>query len=453
MHRPATADRPPLGRTFWTVWGGQTVSTVGSALAAIGVAVHVYATTGSVAWLGVLLALAALPSVLVAPLLGLVDRVDRRRMMIAADLFAASGPALALALAWLGELRVEHLVVAGFVAGIGNALQFPAYQAALPDLVPRDAIGRANGVVQLSPALAVVAGPAAASGLLVLGGIEAVLMADLVSCAAGVGATAAARFRSRPDRAARTGQGADGGAGLGAWVWLRGPGRPLLGLLVMMAGVNLGLACFNVAVLALATDLGGPGRAGWAPAVGGVGMVVTSLVLARTGVPARRLRTATMAIGVVGVGVGVTGLRPSFALVVLGVAIAMAAVPLANASVSTMFHEHVPAALHGRVFGLRAALGRGLEPLGSIASGVLVASVTGPLVASPGWPGRAARWVVGHGDGRAAALLVVLVALGLLVLARHTMRRPGLALLDRSAAPVASARPAEAEELVEGARA
>lgn len=444
---PRTATRVPLGRTFWTVWSGQTVSTVGSTLAAVGVAVHIYATTGSVTWLGVLMALAALPSALVTPALGLVDRLDRRHLMIAADLLAATGPAVALVLALLGRLEVHHLLAAGFIAGLGNALQFPAYQAAIPDLVPREALGRANGVVQLAPALGVVLGPAAASALLVTWGIEAVLLADLVSCGAGVTATWLARFRSRPVPAESSG-GAT--TSRGAWRWLRTTGRPLLVLVGLMAMVNLALAMFNVSALALATDLGGQGRAGWAPAIGGAGMIVASLVLARTGVPARRVAATAASIGGIAVGVALTAVRPAFGLVVAGVAVAMAAVPLANASVATMFHERVPHALHGRVFGLRAAIGRGLEPLGSLLSGLLVVSVANPVL-SDGAAGTVARSLVGDGPGRDTALLALAVAAGLGMLAWRLVRHPGLATLDAAEVPVETVSAQEALELV-GAR-
>lgn len=67
------------------------MSTMGSTLSAIGVAVHVYLETGSEAWLGILAALAGLPVLLVGPFLGLVDRYDRRSVMIVGDIIAAAG--------------------------------------------------------------------------------------------------------------------------------------------------------------------------------------------------------------------------------------------------------------------------------------------------------------------------------------------------------------------------
>ena len=118
-HRTPQRRTPPapLGRPFLVVWAGQTISTVGSTLAGIGAAVWVYVTTGSVMWLGVLAALTAIPVVLATPMAAIVDRFDRRAVMIWADVAAAAGPTVALVLALLGHLEPWHVVAAGFIAG------------------------------------------------------------------------------------------------------------------------------------------------------------------------------------------------------------------------------------------------------------------------------------------------------------------------------------------------
>ena len=157
--------RSPLGRRFVTVWAGQTVSIVGSTVSAVGAAVYAYAETGSAVWLGLLAGFAALPAVLAAPAMTVVDRLPRRTMMLAGDSFAALGPTFALVLALTGRLEVWHLVAAAFVGELGTAFQSPAAQAAVPLLVPHDALDRANSLAQLGPALGIVVGPLVAAPL------------------------------------------------------------------------------------------------------------------------------------------------------------------------------------------------------------------------------------------------------------------------------------------------
>src|SRR3970040_1618340 len=79
----------PGMRTFFTVWGGQLVSVLGTTLTAFGLQIWVYTEIGSVTALAIASLFFALPSTIVAPFAGaLVDRWDRRRVMIASDTMA-----------------------------------------------------------------------------------------------------------------------------------------------------------------------------------------------------------------------------------------------------------------------------------------------------------------------------------------------------------------------------
>lgn len=154
---------------------------MGSTLSAVGVAVFVYLETGSEAWLGVLAGAAGLPVVLVSPFLGLLDGYRRRTMMLIGDVTAAIGPFVALLLALSGRLELWQLALAGFVGGIGTAIQTPAGMAAVPALVDRESLDRANGLAQLGPAAGIVAGPMLATPLVAWWGIEAVLAVDFAT--------------------------------------------------------------------------------------------------------------------------------------------------------------------------------------------------------------------------------------------------------------------------------
>ena len=424
---PVEAHRPALGRRFLTVWAGQTVSTIGSALSGIGIAVYVFVSTGSLMWLGLLSAFATLPVVLTGPFLRFTDRLDRRTVMIRADVVAAVGPAIALTIAVFGELQPWHLAAAGLIGGFGTAFQVPAYQAALPHLVDDSAIDRANGLVQLGPAAALVLGPAIATPIVAWWGIEAILIVDLVSFAIGASATAWTRFTA-VDAPEHT----DDGSNRAALSWLRGPGRALFVLLGVMAVVNLVLAFFNLAFFALAVELGGVARAGLAPALGGATMVVVSLVMGSRGVPARRISVVALAIGMMAVACVVAAARPSFTLLLIGAVLALAAVPVANASVSTMFHEHVPAHMYGRVFGLRNVIAQVLYPLGSLLAGAVGAHVAAPAMTEGGALSGSLGRVIGVGADRGAALLMLGAAIALTALVAVLTNSRSLGALDRS---------------------
>ncbi len=404
-----TPARPPLGHRFLIVWFGQTVSAIGSTVSGVGVAVWVFLETGSATWLGLLTALTALPALLTSPLLPLVDRFPRRPVIVGADIFAATGTSIALVVALTGQLQAWHLAVAGFVAGVGSALQYPAFQAAVPTLVVPEALGRANGLNQLGPAVGVVIGPIIATPLVAWQGITAVLVVDVATFLVAMGCTLAVRFGDRRDARDAT----DDGSWRPALRWLSTDGRPLLVLLVAMATTNFFLAFFNVAMIGLATTVFGAARSGLVFAVGGVAMLMGSLVLGRRGVPDRRGRALFLGLSGVAGGCAILAARPSAGVLIVGAACVLAVVPLVSSTVATIYHERVPSSMQGRVFGVRAAVSRALDPIGAALSGVVITRLAEPAMRDGGWGADTIGRVIGSGAERGPALVLVLVAIAM----------------------------------------
>ena len=429
-----------LGHRFLVVWAGQTVSAIGSSLSGVGVAVYVFLETGSAAWLGLLTALAALPYVVTGPFMGLVDRFPRRTVMIAADAVAAVGPVVALGLALTGRLAVWHLAVAGLIAALGDSIQVPAAQAAVPALVPPAALGRANGLVQLGPAVGVVIGPALATPVVAWWGIEAILLIDVATFLVAVTATSLVRFGDATDPTGAPPVD-DDGSWRTMWAWLSSTGRPLLVMLTVSMVVNLCTSFFNVANVALATDVAGPARAGLVFAAGGVAMVVGSLIVGTRGIPRRRVRAAGVSLAVAGIGAVIVGSHPSLQMLIVGTVVLMAAIPVLNAIGATLYHERVPASMQGRVFGIRSAIARALIPVGSLAAGLLVSRVAAPAMSDGG---VGARWLgplIGEGSERGSALVVIAVGLAIALIGAWVARSWVAEALDEQpeAAPALTA--------------
>ena len=111
---------PSGTRTFLTVWFGQLISTLGSGLTGFALSVHIFQKTGSASQLGVAMLATILPSLLISPLAGaLVDRWDRRWVMIASDVGAALSTLAIWALLASGHLQVWH-IAAGWARGSLN---------------------------------------------------------------------------------------------------------------------------------------------------------------------------------------------------------------------------------------------------------------------------------------------------------------------------------------------
>jgi DHA3 family macrolide efflux protein-like MFS transporter len=449
MTNPTPTRTPPrpLGRAFWRIWSAQTVSTLGSSIAGFGIAVHVFLDSGDAVSLGLLMAAASLPFVVLAPLLGRIDRFERRTVMITGDLIAAAGTIAALTFALSGRLEVWHLVIAAVIGGIGTAIQMPAAQAAIPALVDPDQLDRANGLGQIGPAGGIVAAPVIATMLVAQWGITAVLIVDVVTFAAAVAVTALTPFRSHLDRGVSSSSDAasDNTQPAAGWkpvfAWMRTSGRGVVALMAVSATVNLCLGFFNVALIAVVATIDEQ-WAGVPLAVGGLSMIGASIVIGQRGLPERRVPVITLGVFMLAAGCAICGLRPSLAVVAVGAAIALAAVPIVSSAASTMLHERVPGAIQGRLFALRGGISRSLDPLGAVVAGVFIAAVAEPAMSAGGLLDRSLGRVLSTGDGRGAALVMILVGSGLALIAATVRSSASLRHLDPP-------RPTEAEHQVE----
>ncbi len=174
--------RPSLWRhrDFRLLWAGQTVSEVGSQISVL--AIPLVAIDGLHAGalaVGVLTATETLPFLLVGlPAGAWVDRLRRRRVLIAAD----AGRALVLATipaAWgLSVLTLAQLYMVALISGILTVFFDVAYQSYLPVLVSRDQLVEGNGKLAATQSGAQVAGPAIAGVLVGAGGAAWAVLAD-----------------------------------------------------------------------------------------------------------------------------------------------------------------------------------------------------------------------------------------------------------------------------------
>lgn len=135
-------------RNFSLLWVGQFVETIGCGLTSIAASIYVYRQTGSALSVGLMLMATAAPSLLVGLFAGVfVDRYDRRRIMISADVLRAI---LILLVPVLVPLNVIWLYV--IVMLIGAVTQFfdPAHESILPEVASDEELAAANSLIAIS---------------------------------------------------------------------------------------------------------------------------------------------------------------------------------------------------------------------------------------------------------------------------------------------------------------
>jgi DHA3 family macrolide efflux protein-like MFS transporter len=146
----ASAEGRLWNKDFFLLWQGQLVSSLGDTIYAIALGFWVLRATGSTALMGALMAATALPRILVAPFAGVViDRADRKRLLVAMDLLRGLAVVLVGLAAFSGLLRVWMTFAAGAVIGLGGAFFSPGVSSIVPSIVPRDRLVQANSSYSL----------------------------------------------------------------------------------------------------------------------------------------------------------------------------------------------------------------------------------------------------------------------------------------------------------------
>jgi len=188
-------------RTFYLIVFTQTLSVLGSRMSAVALGIWVFARTGKVTPLLLVSFFAEAPGMLGSSFAGvLVDRWDRRKVMMLADSGQAGVSLFLLSVFATGRFELWMLYAASLVQGIFAIFQSPAQNAAFTLLVPEVQRDRANGIREMAFPLAGVAAPALAGTLYAAAGVQGVMAVDLLTFVVAVTAIWAVRIRGHPRR-------------------------------------------------------------------------------------------------------------------------------------------------------------------------------------------------------------------------------------------------------------
>jgi MFS family permease len=375
-----------LGHPFAALWTSSTASAFGTGLAAIATPLFIASRTDDPFVVSTATAVAWLPWLLFALPGGvLVDRVDRRRLMIVVDgLRAVAMAGLALAVA-TGNAGIPVLLVVLFLMSTGEVLQRAASQALLPALVPRESLERANGLLFGGATVAqqMVAGPLGGWLFVVGAALPFVADAGLLALGAATLALLAGSYRAGPatareDRSVRR-------EVLDGLRWLRGQ-RLLRTMAVLIGLLNVTLTAALAVLVLLARDRLGLGSVGYgllftSLAVGGVlGALVGDRLIARF------TATWTIRVGLLVEAATHLVLAASTSAVVIGVTLFLFGVhgALWGMVASSLRQRLAPPEMLGRVGSSTLFVAAGGNCVGAVLGGAL-ASAFG--LTAPYWVG------------------------------------------------------------------
>lgn len=433
-------------RTFGLVWFGQTISIIGSALTSFALYVWVYQQTGSVTQYAMINVFASLTGLLVGPFSGVaVDRYDRRRLMLLADVGAALVSSTVLALAVSGLLRPWHVYLIVAVATALLNFHGPAFTASTTLLVPRRQLARAAGMRQMSEAAASVIAPLLGGYLLIRLQLPGVVLIDLATFLFAFATLLLVRIPQPP----RTEHSAVAGVSwwqqaVYGWRYLR-ERRPLMRLLIYVVCLNfvfgMALILFTPLVLSFATAP----ELGRVLSMGGAGALVGGLLMSLTGGPRKRMWGVIGFAFVASLSLVLVGASRSLAVISVGAFLVAAGLPLINASAQAIWQAKVAPELQGRVFAFRRLLGQGSTPIALLLAGPLADRVFEPWMAEGGALAGSVGRFIGVGDGRGIALLYLVLAGLVLGIGIWGALSRGLSRVEEEVPDAISAKPPQAD--------
>jgi MFS family permease len=357
-------------RDFRLFWGGQLVSLIGTWMQSVGQTWLVLELTRSPFQLGLVNALQFIPVLLLSPVGGAVSDRLRKRHIILVTQAAMMVQALVLA-ALVGSGRVQywHVAVLAAVYGLGRALDIPARQAYVTDLVGRADLANAVALNSVVFNGARIVGPAVAGLLIARFGVAPAFLLNGVSFLAVLGALLAIRTDGRPDPAGRLGLRA---GLLGALTYAaETPVITLtLGLLVVVSllALNFNVVVPLIAYGVLQEDARGFGLLMSAVGVGAVAGAV-GITLFRRDRPSLAVLAGSAA--ALCSGLIVLALIGRFAAVAVVLAVLGACQIFFTTGCNTTLQLATPDALRGRVMGLYALAFAGMSPFGALLVGTI----------------------------------------------------------------------------------
>lgn len=177
-----TKSRKKAMSKFTILVAGQLISSIGSGLTHFGLAIYVLALTGSVTALSIVSICAFLPSILLAPVGGvLADHYDRRVMMILGELFSGLGLVICLVSIMSANPSLAVICVGVGVSSLFTALMEPAFKATITDLLSEEDFAKAGGMVQIANSAKLIISPAIAGLLLQITTVSTLIIIDILT--------------------------------------------------------------------------------------------------------------------------------------------------------------------------------------------------------------------------------------------------------------------------------
>jgi MFS transporter, DHA3 family, macrolide efflux protein len=394
--------------TFVLVWVGQVVSFLGTGMTRFALTIWAWQVTGEATALALVGVFSAVPALLFSPIAGaLVDRWNRKLVMMLSDLAAGVSTIVVLLLFASDSLQIWHLYVAAAFTGVFEAFQFPAYTASITTLLPKEHYTRASGMMTLAEYASLIAAPLLGGMLLGIIGIAGIMLIDIITFVFAVLVLLLVFIPqpARPETESNQQSSLWQEIVFGVRYIVVRPS--LVGLLAVSFAFNTSesLSYHLIAPMILARTGNDSLILGSVQAVLGIGGVFGSVMISIWGGPKRRIHGVLIGLFLTGLlGDMLMGVGRDLAGWMIAAFCLEFFIPLATGANQAIWQAKIPPEIQGRVFATRRTLTQIAGPITSIIGARLVDTIFEPALMPGGSFVPLFGGLVGTGPGAGMGL-------------------------------------------------
>jgi MFS transporter, DHA3 family, macrolide efflux protein len=393
---------------FLIIMMGQFLSLLGSGITTFALVIWAWQETGQALTLALITFYSFVPAIVLGPIIGIIiDRWNRKSVLIFADLATALTTVGLLFLYTLGQLEIWHIYVVALWNGSFNALQLPALSAAITTMISKEHYSRASGVRAIASSLSGILAPVTAGILLAFADIRLILWIDLFTFGIAAVALLPVRIPAPPKTKSALYKGFWDETLYGFRYLAERKG--LLGLLITFTIYNF-VAMIGIVLLSaliLARTGGNELVLGSIKSAVGIGGMVGASVISLWGGPRQRVRGVLLSLSLGSLFLIILGASEQlfgWLVAAFGTALFL---PVADALFSAINQSKISPEVQGKVFSASRTISYTATPLAMLLSGFLADTFFEPAMLGNGVLAQMFHWLVGRGAGAGMGLLFV----------------------------------------------
>ena len=417
-------------KKFLLLWGTSLISASGSGMSSFALGIFMYQKTGLSTMTGLMILAGFLPGFIFSPFAGaLADRHDRRVLMMMGDGLSIIGLLCILfSLQFLqGELLVGGILLGAAISSGFSSLVEPAFRATISDLLKKEEYTRASGMVQLIPASRYLLSPVLSGLVLSFAGIRPVIMLDILTILITLPITYIVR---KEMRGIPKGEGTKLAEDLSLGFHLIYDKKGLWLLVMLGILVSFCLGTVQTLMIPMLLTFGGESFAGFATTFSACGMLAGGLILSRFSI--KKDFSHILQASLLGMGFFMAAFAwGNNKILICGFGFCLfMSLPFANAAMDYLVRVNVPTTHQGKAWGLISLISQAGYVLAYALTGVAVDFIIKPFLQKEGNAAKFALNILGQGEGRGAALMIIIAAVFLMFIALTLPRKSEIKELE-----------------------